>query len=207
MSHPNGSDPSVGTEAILGPGPANDADVWEQIDALRKRCDDLERDNAILTERQTYDTRTGLYRIHVLEAWAHNRILRGIPFAVAWFDLDAFSQVNNVHGYDAGNVALRAAGDALRGNVRGMRDGGDIAARHRDASDELLVGITEHWRAVETAERVRSAIVEAVKRWGAGCSVGVATYPHDVGTWDDLLRASSLRMKADKRARKAGRPL
>jgi diguanylate cyclase (GGDEF)-like protein len=70
-------------------------------------------------------------------------------------DVDGFKPINDLHGHAAGDLALRAVADVIRGHAREQ----DVAARW--GGDEfalLLVGCTLD-QAMGVAERIRGAIV------------------------------------------------
>ena len=72
------------------------------------------------------DPLTGLLNRRSLEARTHDLGATGIPFVVAYGDLDHFKLLNDVHGHDAGDRALRLFARVLRDSVRPN----DIPARY-----------------------------------------------------------------------------
>ncbi len=64
---------------------------------------------------------------------------RGIPLSVVMFDLDRFKEVNDRHGHDVGDAALRAFADVLRSNTRRM----NLCARFGGEEFIVVLGNSE----------------------------------------------------------------
>ena len=97
------------------------------------------------------DPLTGLLNRRSLEHQVHDLRDEGIPYTVAYGDLDHFKVLNDTHGHDVGDQALRAFSRVLRDSVRPN----DIVARYGgeefvivlpDCSTEVAVGILERVR-------------------------------------------------------------
>jgi diguanylate cyclase (GGDEF)-like protein len=119
------------------------------------------------------------------------------PFAMLMLDLDGFKHFNDTQGHPAGDVLLQrvAAGiaGAIRGTDRAYRYGGDEFA-------VLLLGAGPVHGA-DAAERVRAAIgsITGADRAHVTASVGVACYPDDAETSDELLAAADFALYQAKR--------
>ncbi len=79
------------------------------------------------------DGLTGLLNRRSLEARARQLLGEGNHFSIALGDLDHFKQMNDRHGHETGDRALRLFAKALRTNLRP----GDIAARY--GGEEFVV--------------------------------------------------------------------
>ncbi len=64
------------------------------------------------------DPLTGLLNRRSLEERTRDLLESGLPFVVAYGDLDQFKLLNDVHGHDAGDRALRLFARVLRDSVR-----------------------------------------------------------------------------------------
>lgn len=111
----------------------------------------------------------------------------GVPVVVMVLDLDHFKRLNDLHGHDGGDRALRAVADAVRDQLR--QD--DLAARHGGEEFALLLRHCDRDDGLRFAERLRVAIAEARVRLPTGhtaqvtASVGVAAssdHGHDLET-------------------------
>jgi two-component system chemotaxis response regulator CheY len=132
--------------------------VTDQYRELAGHRAELVRANDELVEMARTDPLTRLgnrRRLHEdLEA-VHARAVRyGHTYCIALIDLDCFKAYNDTYGHSAGDDALKAVADAIRGACRT----GDAVYRY--GGEELVVLLTE--QALDTAcvavERMRVAV-------------------------------------------------
>ncbi len=100
------------------------------------------------------DPLTGLLNRRSVENAVHELEHEGVPYAVVFGDLDRFKGLNDVHGHDVGDRALRLFSRVLRDSVRPS----DIPARY--GGEEFLV-VLPHCsapEAVAVVERVRQQL-------------------------------------------------
>jgi len=76
------------------------------------------------------------------------------PVAVIMVDVDHFKRINDEHGHDAGDQALRAVADVLRTEVRT----GDVVYRYGGEEFCVLLTRTTSVEAGDVAERIRAAV-------------------------------------------------
>ena len=76
------------------------------------------------------------------------------PVAVIMVDVDHFKRINDDHGHDAGDQALRAVADVLRREVRT----GDVVYRYGGEEFCVLLAHTNTTEAAQVAERIRFAV-------------------------------------------------
>jgi len=132
------------------------------------------------------------------------RALRGEErFAVLFVDLDYFKRVNDSLGHSAGDVVLRDAADRMRNCVRET----DIVARLGGDEFTLLITDIKSTRDPQiVAEHVIAAMSTPFAIAGhehfMNASIGIALYPDDGVTADDLLRNADTAMY---RAKDSGR--
>jgi diguanylate cyclase (GGDEF)-like protein len=119
------------------------------------------------------DPLTGLLNRRSLEAAAQELMESGESFVAAYADLDHFKVLNDVHGHDAGDRALRLFARVLRDSVRPS----DIPARYGGEEFVVVLPSCGSGDAAIVMERVRSKLAAAIAE-GAGpvftVSVGVA---------------------------------
>ena len=116
------------------------------------------------------------------------------PISLIILDLDSFKEYNDKWGHPAGDVRLREIADLLRANVREP----DIAARYGGEEFAMILPNTPKSGAVRLAERLRrSAESSAPYRndnhspiSGYTISLGVATFPDDATSVEELLLAA-----------------
>jgi len=122
---------------------------------------------------------------------------RGVPLTVVMFDLDHFKHVNDRYGHEAGDVALHAFADVLRGNTRHM----DLSARFGGEEFISILGGSGIAPAVALANRVRAGIESRSFAWGRlTVSAGVAAYEEGMGSYEVLVATADRALYAAKQA-------
>jgi diguanylate cyclase (GGDEF)-like protein len=171
------------------------------FDRASRRDDETERVTAqSLTDRLT-GLHTYAYFSDVLQREVGRVRRYGGQCSLVVFDLDHFKDFNDRYGHAAGNALLTKVGAAIRHEQRES----DISARF--GGEELVVLVPGSSRqAVALAERVRQAIEVLVVIPGQGrrpvgttVSAGVAEYPTDARTGDDLFAAADAALYQAKR--------
>ncbi len=126
----------------------------------------------------------------------------GESFALLMMDLDCLKKVNDTHGHDAGDTALRRVGGLLSHHLRSE----DFLSRY--AGDEFValvqIGTIE---VRELVQRLQQSVADyKIQTEGAstdiGISVGWACFGADGDSIDELLLAADHAMYADKVRRK-----
>jgi diguanylate cyclase (GGDEF)-like protein len=158
-----------------------------------------------LRERSERDPLTGLYNRRKLDEMALLELRRSErhshQFAVLLIDLNHFKPINDNYGHDAGDELLCEVSDAMLKHIRDE----DVLARI--GGDEFLVLVTECSEA--SAEGVVNKIKEVIGRTAidrngeslsVGSSIGVAFFPRDGATVEDLIKVADSRMYEDKSA-------
>jgi diguanylate cyclase (GGDEF)-like protein len=127
--------------------------------------------------------------------------------SVLLIDLNGFKQVNDNHGHAAGDVVLQTVARRITAQVRST----DTVARL--GGDEYVV-IVNHEKDGDLLESLKQRLRDAITgpvgyrgiRLSIDLSIGIATYPEDGATLDQLLHTADGRMYADKHdAREADR--
>lgn len=101
------------------------------------------------------DSLTGLDNRRSLEAKLPAIVSRGI-YTVAFGDLDKFKQLNDTHGHDMGDKALRLFADVLRGAVRPD----DLVGRWGGEEFVIVLPGSTDDKAIRVLERIRSRLQE-----------------------------------------------
>ncbi len=179
----------------------------------RKRMEEeRERLNAELEVRAVTDGLTGLYNhAHFFQRLAEevdrsNRYGRG--FAVVMMDVDNFKQFNDTRGHQAGDTTLHLIADCIRAGLRRS----DLAFRYGGDEFAAILLNADSSRAQAIAKRVNNLVASGLKAthdpaaaW-LGLSAGVACFPDDATTVDDLVRIADTALYDAKRAAQARRP-
>jgi len=142
-----------------------------------------------------FDGLTGLYRRHYFETRLAEEIVRirryGGGFSVSLVDIDYFKKLNDTYGHQVGDGILKHLGTILKENVYET----DIIARYGGEEFVLLLPRAEPEGVKKKMENLREKIAqeEFVLDWGKlkiTVSVGLAHYPKDGSTAEEILRAA-----------------
>lgn len=114
------------------------------------------------------------------------------PLSVLMMDLNKFKQYNDSYGHPVGDEALRRFGQLVLSGLRKY----DTIARYGGDEFIVLLPSTGAGAARQLAERLRQRVTSSSVELGEGinvrfsCSFGVATYPTNGLTANDLVRAA-----------------
>ena len=103
------------------------------------------------------DSLTGLVNRRSLERQLRNLVRHGRPFALAVADLDNFKRLNDKHGHEAGDKALRLFAQIARGTIRDE----DTVARWGGEEFMFVLPDIDRHQAVSVLERLRTSLAES----------------------------------------------
>jgi diguanylate cyclase (GGDEF)-like protein len=159
-------------------------------------------DHQEVEARAQTDGLTGLLNRREFDRRVQSEVARAVRYGHALglvlLDLDHLKRINDTHGHQAGDDAIRHVAGSITGTVRSV----DIACRF--GGEEFAVILPEAAEAVarEVADRIRQAVA-ARPLPGVGritVSVGVATLPRDAVQAADLVKRADEAAYAAKRA-------
>jgi diguanylate cyclase (GGDEF)-like protein/putative nucleotidyltransferase with HDIG domain len=125
--------------------------------------------------------------------------------AVICMDIDDFKIINDKYGHSIGDRLLASVAGVVRRELRQM----DILTRYAGDEFVAIMPMASSKMAGGIADRMRNAVeeqlfsVRADTMIGLGVSLGVACFPEDGETSEELLTAAARRMQRDKHGRKA----
>ena len=146
------------------------------------------------------DDLTGVYNRRYLLHWIDGEIKKSrryrLPFSIVLLDLDDFKEVNDVHGHLKGDLILKLFAQYLKGAIREA----DVITRY--GGDEFIALLPNTPR--EQAQVVAERIIDRAKRQTfsgikLSASAGIATFPIDGETWEELFRVADRRLYSAKR--------
>lgn len=152
----------------------------------------------IAREQAVTDPLTGLLNRRTLDEIVRSLLSEGVGFSVSVCDLDQFKQLNDNHGHDVGDRALRLFANTLRSVVRN----GDFVARMGGEEFVLILPDSCKRTGFEVLQRARlqlGAQLAADPLPTFTFSGGVADSTEEAD-WGLLLRLADQRMLAAKRA-------
>jgi two-component system cell cycle response regulator len=164
-----------------------------------------------LQEAALTDSSTGLRNMRffwdALEAELSRSVRRQrdhgivVPLSVMMMDLNQFKQYNDSYGHPVGDEALRRFGELVQSRLRQY----DTLARYGGDEFIALLPATDAVAAERLAKRLRQYVMNAAVELGEGinlrfsCSFGVATYPMNGTTANELVRKADDALYAAKR--------
>lgn len=145
------------------------------------------------------------YLINIFLELVHNASQLGQSMAVLFIDGDDFKDINDSFGHDVGDVFIREFGAALSKSVRS----GDIVVRI--GGDEFIVVLTGLSVVVEKRTQQITQIIERIKNnlhvgwfidgnhFAPTSSMGIACFPENGQTLDDLLDMADIALYEAKK--------
>lgn len=163
--------------------------------AVADRTRELQEANARLERLAVTDGLTGVFNHRRFQEGLAAELLRsartGRPCSVLMADVDLFKKVNDAMGHPAGDELLRRLAQVVNSALRAT----DLLARYGGEEFAALLPETSKAVAGQVAERMRAAVEAELNvdgRWTQKItiSIGVATYPDDGKTGEQVLSAA-----------------
>jgi diguanylate cyclase (GGDEF)-like protein len=149
------------TMPVLSSGLAIDDKLLVDLDLIARRAGErigMLRAFAESESQAKTDPLTGLLNRRSLENSTRRFVHDGVKYCVAYGDLDHFKQLNDTHGHDVGDRALRTFSKAVRDMIRPN----DLACRYGGEEFVLVLPDCEVEEAVSVVERVRTGLADAL---------------------------------------------
>lgn len=166
---------------------------------------------AKIKELTITDDLTGLYNARYLSRVLEMEIRRAQryeeEFAVIFIDLDKFKEVNDKYGHLVGSRVLKETGiligEALRRDIdSAFRYGGDefvVVLPKTDAKGAEVVA-----RRIQRVIKTRAFMSDEGERFHLTASLGIATYPKDAASKEDIIKLADEAMYEVKRKGRDG---
>lgn len=171
-------------------------------------CLEVAQMHDVLKREASHDPLTRLFNRRLFLERVQEQIERAGPgeenFSVVFLDVDELKRINDTYGHLAGDALLREVSNALMDAVRGE----DIVARYGGDEFVVLLPATSATAAASVAQRISDGITRHRFMAGRellsipGVSLGLATFPQDGATAEELLEAADVTLYQHKR--KAG---
>lgn len=173
--------------------------------AFNTMAEKLEKSQAELQFLSIHDGLTGLYNRREFHWMLKEEIERsrryGRSFSLLMLDIDHFKSVNDTYGHQAGDEVLRVLADLVGREVRPV----DRVCRFGGEEFTIILPETPVSGGLITAERIRALAgsraisVTEEQSLNLTVSVGVAAFPLNGKTAEDLLSAADQALYAAKR--------
>lgn len=122
-------------------------------------------------------------------------------FSIAIVDLDDFKKLNDTYGHLAGDIVLKAVSGLMTAGTRKV----DLAGRYGGEEFVIIMPETAKNTALQAADRLRAKIenetipISKRRKVKITASFGIATFPEDGASTDDLLITADDRLYKAKR--------
>lgn len=162
----------------------------------------------LMKQHAEFDSLTGLHNRRSFDQRIKSEVERAVrygqPLSIIFADLDHFKDVNDSHGHNAGDAALKQ----LAGILRGARRSSDYVARYGGEEFVIILPHTDIKQAYVLAERLRREV--AGHKFDTGAGKLRLTISQGIAELGSLERKNpqSLLCEADKAlylAKKSGR--
>lgn len=110
----------------------------------------------------------------------------GLPFTIAYIDLDNFKYINDRFGHHVGDELLVLVTGTITGNTRST----DITARIGGDEFVIMLPETPSGSAINLFNKLHGQLQEQMdaRRWNVTFSIGAVTYLHPPATVDEMVR-------------------
>lgn len=173
--------------------------------SVAERTKELQDANARLERLAVTDGLTGVFNHRRFQEQLQAELIRSErhkrPMGVLMVDVDFFKRVNDAMGHPAGDELLRRLAEVLGEDLRQT----DMIARYGGEEFAVVLPETTKSEAMQVAERMRIAVEEKINDgktpWPSKItvSIGVATFPEDGKTAEQVLVAADQSMYVAKR--------
>jgi len=167
------------------------------IDKIKIREEKLLIERDIMKEIAYLDVLTQTYNRRYLDVIFKELVNKNIYFSLVFVDIDNFKDVNDKFGHDVGDQILKEVVEFFKKNFRS----GDVIIRF--GGDEFCIILINTTR--EMAEKImKRTLCDFKERFSnidgisLGFSFGIASYPEDSKSLDELIKIADERMYKDK---------
>ncbi|MEK3884068.1 sensor domain-containing diguanylate cyclase [Paenibacillus sp. PL2-23] len=158
-------------------------------DTVEIAIDTVKEKNNKLMQEATIDKLTGLQNRRALDEAVSTLSRSNVPFSLILADIDFFKSVNDTYGHSRGDDVLSFLAGLLKGET------GDRGSCFRYGGEEFVVLLPDaqaDGEAYQLAERIRAKVMHTISPIGrpVTLSLGIAEYPRDAASVEDLLERS-----------------
>lgn len=174
-------------------------ELVKTVEQLQKEVEERERIAVELKFHANHDSLTGLPSLRLCKdrlerSLAESRRNKQLS-AVMFVDLDGFKLINDTHGHECGDIVLKTTADRIRAEIRET----DTVARI--GGDEFLI-ILSNMSNIKVTRRVAGKLIEQISQVilyreqeiEISASIGIAIYPDDGTTSEEIIQQADKAM-------------
>jgi two-component system, cell cycle response regulator len=179
--------------------------AFHDITESKLLLQELQEANRRLQELSITDSVTGVHNHGYFQERLRSDVQAarryGYPLSLVLLDLDDFKLLNDLHGHQTGDRALRTVAEVMAEHLRET----DVLCRYGGEEFTVILAHIDKEGGLEAAERLRVAIEQVQIPLSSGgwrsitASFGVATIPSDAEEPDGLIEAADSAMYRAKR--------
>lgn len=150
----------------------------------------------ILRDHSIRDSLTGLYNRRYMEDSLEREIQqakrRQASVGVVVLNVNRFKELNTAYGHAAGDAVLHELGEFFKRHVRS----GDVPCRYKEDLFVIILPNSQPEATFKRPDQLREQISGLRVEFNGqplgsiSVSVGVSSFPHDGGTWKDVLKTA-----------------
>ncbi|MBO8170224.1 MAG: diguanylate cyclase [Thermoanaerobacteraceae bacterium] len=181
-------------------------ELGQLAETLNAMAEKLEKSQAALEDLSIRDALTGLYNRREFQRRLKEEVERtrrhGGSFSLLMLDADHFKTINDTYGHQVGDEVLRVMATLICREVRPV----DQVARYGGEEFAIILPETSASGALVLAERIRNVIANQAITVSQGqvlnltVSIGVAAFPEDARSEEELIDAADQALYAAKHA-------
>ena len=162
------------------------------------------KESALVDQLTELPNARGFYMM-LEQRLAESQRMGNESLAVVSMDVDDFKGINDTYGHSIGDRVLASIAAVMRKELRQM----DILTRYAGDEFVAIMPMASSQMAAIVGERIRKAVEKqqfSVKSGSVikvGLSVGVACFPEEGETTEELLTAAAKNMQSNKHSRKS----
>ncbi|MFZ5353922.1 MAG: GGDEF domain-containing protein [Bacillota bacterium] len=154
---------------------------------IKKRTLEIERSNERLLKISKLDPLTKTYNKKAILAIIEKQLMfeKNKQFSLLMFDIDYFKQINDKYGHIQGDVCIKTLATVANSSIREQ----DFLGRYGGDEFIAVLPMLSLAEAAVVAERLKNRVSE-MENPRMSISIGIAAYPQDGKTVEELISAA-----------------